>query len=114
GLGSVSNMATQVSLRSDLPYDPRTDFTPIVLISSVPTILVANKDVAATNAKELVELSKSRPGEINYGSIGAGTAQHLSAELFKMKTGADLTHVPYSDPGAVVTDLINGSIQVTF
>lgn len=114
GLGSVSNMATQVTIRSDLPYDPRTDLTPIVLVSSVPSIMVANADLGVKTAPELVELSKSRPGQLNYGSLGAGTAQHLAAELFKIITGADLTHVPYGDPGVVVTDLTNGRIHVTF
>jgi tripartite-type tricarboxylate transporter receptor subunit TctC len=97
-----------------LPYDPIRDFAPIVHINTIPLIMVVNRDVPATNVKELIVLAKEKPGEIRFASAGAGSAPHLTGELFKAAAGIDLTHVPYKGSGPAVVDLVANQVQVMF
>ena len=98
----------------NLPYDAARDFTGVALLASSPLILTAHPSVAATTPQELLALAKSRPGAIMYGSPGNGSVPHLATELFKMRTGADFTHVPYKGGGPAVSDLVAGHIGVMF
>jgi tripartite-type tricarboxylate transporter receptor subunit TctC len=89
-------------------------FAPVTLVSASPYVVVANPKVQASNIRELIELAKKNPGKLSFGSSGTGAASHLSAELFKSLTGADMLHVPYKGTGQAVTDLLAGQIDVMF
>lgn len=106
-----SAFATNVTLMK-LPYDPVKDFTGITMIGATYYVLAANPGVAAKNPMELAALSKK--GALNYGSPGNGTGSHLSMELLKKATGAQLTHIPYKGSTPAVADLLGGHVQVMF
>ena len=97
-----------------LPYDADKAFTPVTLLAVSPFILVAHPDVAAKSVSELVALAKAKPGALTFASAGNGTVPHLAGELFKLRTGVDLTHVPYKGGGPAITDLIGGQTQLMF
>jgi hypothetical protein len=99
---------------SKLPYDAVKDFAPIGQIAEAPGVLVVNPSVPAKNVQELIAYAKSKPGALNYASAGNGTAPHIAAEEFKLKTGVDMTHVPYKGSGPAVTDTLAGQTQVMF
>ena len=110
--GLNASMAVNPSLFANLPYDPIRDFVPVGMLAEFPFVLVVSKDFPAHSVKELIELAKARPGEINYASAGNGTGQHLSMELFKLMTGIKLTHVPYRGAAPAYTDVISGQVPV--
>ena len=110
--GLNASMAVNPSLFANLPYDPVHDFVPVGMLAEFPFVLVVSKDFPAHSVKELIELAKARPDEINYASAGNGTGQHLSMELFKLMTGIKLTHVPYRGAGPAYTDVISGQVPV--
>ena len=93
-LGGVASHGIVPNLRRNLPYDPIKDFSPVGLIAAAPLVLVVHPSVAATNVKEFVQLAKAKPGQLNFASNGTGGSSHMAAELFKMITATDLTHVP--------------------
>jgi len=98
----------------NLPYDPNRDFAPITMVGQVPFILVANKDFPPNNVKELVAYAKAHPGKVNFSSFGANTSNHLGGELFNLRAGIKMTHVPYRGSSPSLTDLMGGQVQVTF
>jgi len=98
----------------NLSFDAARDFTGVALLASSPLILTAHPSVAAGTPQELLALAKAKPGTIMYGSPGNGSVPHLATELFKLRTGADFTHVPYKGGGPAVTDLVAGHIGVMF
>lgn len=108
------SFAMAPGLYKHLPFDPVKDFSHITTVASVPFVMVVNLGVKASTVKEFVALSKAAPGSINYGSAGRGTNTHLGGELFRLKTGADLTHIPYKGASAAMQDLLGGRIQVIF
>jgi tripartite-type tricarboxylate transporter receptor subunit TctC len=95
-----------------VPYDPNRDFTPIALAASSPLALVVHPSVPAQTLQQFIELAKAQPGKLTLGSGGAIT--QLVGELFKLRTGINLTHVPYKGTGPAVADVIAGQIQSTF
>ena len=97
-----------------LPYDGARDFTGVALLATSPLVLTANASFPASTAREVIALSKAKPGTLMYGSPGNGSVPHLATELFKLRTGADLSHVPYKGAGPAVTDLLAGNIQLMF
>jgi len=99
------------SLLSKLQYDSNTDFAPIVQLLTMASILAVNNDVPAKSIQELIALARANPGKLSYASPGAGTPQHIGAELLKMTAKVDITHVPYK--GAVMTDVIGGRVTMT-
>lgn len=113
-LGSVGTHAINSSLYAHMPYDPVKDFTPISLLANVPTVLVVNAKLPIRSVRELVSYAKANPGKLNYASAGIGTTQQLAGELFKMKTGIDIVHVPYKGGGPAVADLLAGQVQMMF
>jgi tripartite-type tricarboxylate transporter receptor subunit TctC len=113
-LGLNGSMAVNPSLFSKLPYDPIRDFTPVAMLADYPFVVVVNKELPVRSIADLIGLAKAKPGELNYGSAGNGTGQHLSAELFKMMTGTNLGHVPYRSAQAVYADVISGRVPVFF
>lgn len=95
-------------------YVPTRDFTAITQVTSQPYVLIVHPSVAAKTVKELVAYTKANPNKINYASSGQGSLIHLASELFKVRTGADMTHIPYKGMGAAYTDMLSGRIQASF
>ena len=94
------------------PYDGIKDFTFIALAANQPNLLVVNPSVKANSAKELVELARSNPGKLNYGSSGTGTSPHLGGELIKQQAKVEMAHIPYGGAAPAITDLVAGRLQV--
>jgi len=107
-------LVTTSTIYSELPYHPADSFAPIARFASVPYILVVSPQLAATTVTELIELARSQPGKLNYGSPGNGTAQHLTTELLKQKTGINMVHIPYKSGGEAVNAILVGESQVFF
>jgi tripartite-type tricarboxylate transporter receptor subunit TctC len=102
------------SLRTNLPYDTKRDFTSLSLVAEVPNVLVVNPGFAAKSVADLVNMAKDKPGSISFGSTGIGGANHLSGELFKAMTGIDMLHIPYKGAAPALNDLLGGQIPVMF
>jgi len=94
-------------------YEAVRDFDAVIQFVAVPLMLASNTSFPAKSVKELVALAKTRPGQINYASAGAGSSSHLAMELFKSMAGVDMTHIPYKGTGPLMTDLIAGQVSVT-
>jgi tripartite-type tricarboxylate transporter receptor subunit TctC len=109
-----SNFVVNPSLYAQVPYDPVKDFAPITYIASAPSLLVEHPSINAKTVKELVGLIKSSSGKFNYASPGAGSAQHLAGELFKLVAGVNVTHVPFSGAGPAVIAVLGGQVQLAF
>ena len=113
-LGNNGILAVNVSLYPKLAFDPVKDFAPVVLVASQPNILVVNPSVPAHSVKDLVALAKSKPGQLNYASPGAGTTGHLAGELFKRMAGVSYTIVPFKGGGPSALAMLSGETQFTF
>lgn len=113
-LGAPATHATAPSMYPNLPYDPVRDFTPITLVGTVASVLVIHPSIPATTLAELIAYLKANPGKVNYSSVGNGSMQHLSAELFKQYAGVDIVHVPYKGTSPALVDLTAGRIQLAF
>jgi tripartite-type tricarboxylate transporter receptor subunit TctC len=113
-MGNIGTHAINPSLYSKLPYDPVRDFVPITQAAGLPLFALAHPSLPVRNAKELIALAKSQPGNLNYSSSGAGGSMHVAAELFQSMAGVKLTHVPYKGGGPAVTDLIAGQVSLSF
>lgn len=111
-MGTVGTLAVSPSMYRKLPYDTDRDLTPVTLVSSGNFALVVPPTLAATNLRELIELARSKPGELNYGSAGNGSMLHLGMELFNRGAGLKTTHVPYKSSGQLVTALMASEIQL--
>jgi len=101
-------------LRKNLPYDIIKDFAPVSLLINYPLLLVVHPSVPAKSVKELIALAKAKPGQINYGSSGAGSAAHLNAELFKSETGINIVHVPYKGIANAIIGTLAGENTLGF
>jgi len=112
-IGHVGSLAMNPYMYERLPYDVDKDFAAVSLLAIVPNIFVVYHEVPAKNLREFVALAKAKPGQINYGSAGNGSAGHLAMEYLKQVTGIELQHVPYKGTGPNVTDLIAGRTQAT-
>jgi len=102
------------SLYSKLSYDPVRDFTPITLLAATSQVLAVHPSVPVKTVKELITYAKKRPGELNYSSAGNGSQPHLTAEMFKARTGIDIVHVPYKGAPPQIADLLAGHVALTF
>src|SRR5207244_8446669 len=94
-LFTLSSHTINPKLYDKLPFDVEKDFVPISLAAVIPQILVAHPSVPADNVKELIALAKAQPGKLNYASVGTGSPGHIAGELFKLRTGVDIVHIPY-------------------
>lgn len=103
-----------VFLYRKLSYDPMNEFAPVALVASMANILVVNPSVPANSVTELISLAKSKPGQLNFGSAGIGSTQHLSGQLFKSAAGIDISHIPYKGSGPAMTALLAGEIPIIF
>ena len=113
-LFTLSSHTINPKLYDNLPFDAERDFAPISLAALSPQILVANPSVPANNVRELIALAKAQPGKLNFASVGTGSPGHIAGELFKLKTGVDMVHVPYKGGGPAVTDTLGGQVQLLF
>jgi tripartite-type tricarboxylate transporter receptor subunit TctC len=113
-LFTLSSHTINPKLYDKLPFDVEKDFIPISLAAYIPQILVANPALPANNIKELIALAKAEPGKLNFASVGTGSPGHIAGELFKLKTGVDMVHVPYKGGGPAVTDTLGGQVQLLF
>jgi tripartite-type tricarboxylate transporter receptor subunit TctC len=110
----AANHVANAALYSKLPYDTVKDFRPLARIGQVPFVLCVHPSLPVKSVQELVTLAKQRAGEINYASPGNGTPGHLSMELVKTMSGANLVHIPYKGAAQALTDLIGGQVSASF
>ena len=109
-----TSTAINQTLYKTLPYDTTRDFDAVIHLVNLNGILVLHPEVPVRNVKELVELSRAKPGTMNFASAGAGTVIHLAGEMFKNQSKADITHVPYKGSGPALMDLMGGRVQMMF
>jgi tripartite-type tricarboxylate transporter receptor subunit TctC len=110
-IGTSSNV-TNAAISSNLRFDFVKDFAPITPLTGLPLILAVHPSLGVSSVKELIELAKSKPGELTYASVGPGTVPHLSTELFSVRTKIKLVHVPYQGSPPAVTDLLAGRVSI--
>ena len=113
-LGTSNELTMSPGLYSKLPYDPGRDFAPITTVILFPNVLVVNNDLPVKSANDLVALTRSKPGKINYGTSGTGSTNHLTSELYRVSTKVELNYVPYRGGAPAMTDLMGGQIQAMF
>jgi tripartite-type tricarboxylate transporter receptor subunit TctC len=113
-VGTSGTLGVNPSVYAKIPYDPLKDFAPASNIFIVPLVIVAHPGFAPNTVAELVAAAKKAPGTINFASAGPGTAQHMTGELFKVRAGVDLVHIPYKGSGPGITDLVGGQVPVMF
>ena len=114
GLSIGGPLAVNKVLYSKLEFDPFTDLAPITLVAASPNVLVVDPKLGVGSVKEFVALAKSQPGKLNYGSVGNGSASHLTMELLKTRAGIDIVHVPYPGSPQVNTAIVAGQIAAGF
>ncbi|HVK32723.1 MAG TPA: tripartite tricarboxylate transporter substrate binding protein [Burkholderiaceae bacterium] len=110
-LGHIGTLAVNPYIFDKLPYDPVKDFRPVTLLAKVPSLYLVHPDVPAKNLKEFVALAKAKPGRLNYGSAGNGSAGHLAMEYLKAAADLFIVHVPYRGTGPQLTDLLAGRLD---
>jgi tripartite-type tricarboxylate transporter receptor subunit TctC len=111
-MGTSSTNAINPSLYKDLPFDPVKDFTPIMLVATVPNVLVVPANSRFNSVDDVVKSAKAEPGKISYGSAGNGSSQHIAAAIFTKVSGSNLMHVPYKGSGPAAADLMAGHIAL--
>jgi tripartite-type tricarboxylate transporter receptor subunit TctC len=111
---TASSFTVNPSLYSKMPYDPLVDLAPITRPALAPNILVVNPALSVRTVKDLIDLARAKPGQLNFGSSGQGGSPHLAGEMFNLMAGVDMRHVPYKGAPASLTDLIAGQIQLSF
>jgi tripartite-type tricarboxylate transporter receptor subunit TctC len=106
-------LVTNPTLQKDVPYDLK-GLQAVSIVGSSPVVIVATPSLPAKNFGELVAYAKANPGKLNFASAGIGTAPHLAGEMIKLRTGIDMTHVPYRGIGAAYPDVMSGKVQLAF
>lgn len=105
------SLAVNATLIPKLPYDTQRDLLPVSIIGRQPNILVVHPGSKAKSVRELIDLARAKPGAVNYGSGGVGTASHLATELLQLTTGTKMTHIPYKGLGPALIDLVGGRLE---
>ena len=113
-MGTVGTHAINASLYKKLTFDPVKDFAPVSLVAQAAVVLVVHPSVPAKTLNQFIALAKFKPGQITFGSAGAGSPGHLTGELFKDMAAVDLVHVPYQGSAPAISDLLGGQIQAMF
>jgi len=113
-VAASTQLAIQVTLHKQLPYDPAADFMPVALVASVPFVLIVNPSLPVHSVSELIALAKQKPGQLTFGSSGVGGPPHLFTELLKTMTGIEMTHIPYKGTAQAMTDVIAGHVPIIF
>lgn len=111
-LGHIGTLAVNPFIFDKLPYDPAKDFRAISLLAKVPSLYVVPADLPVKNLKDFIALARSKPGRLNYGSAGNGSAGHLAMEYLKMASDTFILHVPYRGTGPQLTDLLAGRLDI--
>jgi tripartite-type tricarboxylate transporter receptor subunit TctC len=111
-VGTVGTHAINGALYPKLPYDMVSDFVPVSLVATTPNLLVVHNEVPAKSVKELIDLGKKTP--LTFASSGSGSSIHISGELFKSMTGADMTHIPYKGRASAIPDVLGGRVTMMF
>src|SRR5947207_2396098 len=110
-LFTLSSHTINPKLYSKLPFDAEKDFAAVSLAAYIPQILIAHPSLPVNNVQELVAYAKARPGKLNYASVGVGSPAHIAGELFKLKAGVDMVHVPYKGGGPAIAGILGGQVQ---
>jgi tripartite-type tricarboxylate transporter receptor subunit TctC len=113
-LGTASTFAAAPGLYKKLAYDPTKDFSPIILLATVPFVLTVNPSLNVNSVQELIALAKSKPGELTYATAGVGSVHHMFTELLMSMTGIDMKHVPYRGGSQAINDVVAGHVPVYF
>jgi len=111
-LFTLSSHTINPAIFPKLNYDTRTDFEPVGTVASLPQILVANPQFPANTVAELIALAKAKPNSLSFASVGNGSPGHLAGELFQIRTGTKMTHIPYRGGGPAVTDVMGGQVPL--
>jgi tripartite-type tricarboxylate transporter receptor subunit TctC len=111
---SFTSHAINASLYPRLPFDPIKDFTPLTMVSTSPSVLVAHPSVPANNVAELIALAKSKPGQLNFAIGALGSSLHLAGEAFKLKAGVFIVNIPYRGTAPAVQDVLAGQVDLMF
>jgi tripartite-type tricarboxylate transporter receptor subunit TctC len=107
-------LVTAPMLYKSLNYDPGRDLAPVTLVATSPNVLVVDPKLGAESLADFVRIVRERKGQLNYGSVGTGSAAHLAMELFKTRAGLDIVHVPYQGFAQIVTAMLSGQVQAGF
>lgn len=110
----ITTHAINATYYRKLPYDSARDFTAVALVAASPLVLAVHPSVSVRNVKEFVALAKARPGQLQYGTGGAGTTGHIAGEMFAAASGVRVTHIPYKGSGPAVMAVLGGEIAFTF
>ncbi|WP_345250692.1 tripartite tricarboxylate transporter substrate binding protein [Pigmentiphaga soli] len=113
-IASVGTWAVNPSIYKNPPFDITRDIAPVALLTASPAVLVVHPSLPVKSVDDLIALARARPGQLNFGSSGAGSIGHISGEMFCQMTGVKMVHVPYKSAAPANTDLIGGQIQVLF
>ena len=113
-LMSFTSHAINASLYPRLSFDPVKDFTPLTLVSTSPSVLVAHPSLPANNMSELISLAKSKPGQLNFAIGALGSSLHLAGEAFKLKAGVFIVNIPYRGTAPAVQDVMAGQVELMF
>lgn len=113
-LMSFTSHAINASLYARLPFDPLKDFTPLTMVSTSPSVLVAHPRVPANSLQELIALARQRPGQLNFAIGALGSSLHLAGDAFKMKAGVYIVNIPYRGTAPAVQDLLAGQVELMF
>jgi tripartite-type tricarboxylate transporter receptor subunit TctC len=112
-MSALASQAIAPNLFASLPYDAERDFTPVSSVADLALVLVVTPTLPVSSAKELIDLARSRPMQLNYGSGGVGSSQHLATEYFSMQAGIKMVHVPYKGSPLVMGDLMSGQLALS-
>jgi tripartite-type tricarboxylate transporter receptor subunit TctC len=113
-VGTVTSLTMAANMFSKLPYDPIKSFEPITLLSKAPGLVTVSQSLPVKNFKEFVEYLKTHPGQVNYGSLGNGSIQNFTGEMFQSSTGTQMLHVPYQGAAQELLAILGGQVQVGF
>ena len=111
-MGHIGTFGVNPTLYPKLPYDAVKDFQPITLFAMIPNLLSVNPSLPAKSVKDVIALARAKPGVMNYGSGGNGSAAHLATEYFKLLTKTNIVHIPYRGTAPAITDLLAGNISM--
>jgi tripartite-type tricarboxylate transporter receptor subunit TctC len=114
GMASSGTLVANPWLYAKMPFDVEQDVTPIVLYASLPNILVVNRSLPIRDLKQFTDYARANPGKLSYGSTGVGSSMYLAAELYKLRTGTFLLHIPFNSPGLATHRLMEGEIDAMF
>ncbi len=113
-LGTIATHAINPALMPKMPYNAAKDFAPVILLGKISNVLLLGPNQPTRTVKELISQAKAKPGEIAFASAGQGTSQHLSGEVFKLLTGAELSHIPYKGSAPAIQDVMGGQVPMSF